>query len=139
VTGRVLLVEDDRALLRVMEVNLAARGYSVDLATTGESALTQAMHHPDLIILDLGLPDQDGADVVASVRVFSDVPILVILDDIQAADALRAGADDYLVKPFGIDKLVARARAALCRPPEDGTGENAQGGAEADAGHAIMG
>jgi len=139
VTRRVLLVEDDRALLRVMEVNLAARGYRVDLATTGESALTEAMHHPDLIILDLGLPDQDGVDVVASVRVFSDVPILVLLDDIRAAEALRAGADDYLVKPFGIDTLVARVRAVLCRPPEDGTGENGRGGAEADAGYAIMG
>jgi two-component system, OmpR family, KDP operon response regulator KdpE len=111
VTGRVLLVEDDRALLRVMEVNLAARGYRVDLATDAESALARAMHRPDLIILDLGLPGRDGAEVVASVRAFSEVPILAILSDIRAAEALRAGADDYLAKPFGMDRLVARIRA----------------------------
>jgi two-component system, OmpR family, KDP operon response regulator KdpE len=137
-TGRVLLVEPDPALRRVMEVNLTARGYQVDLATTGASALASAGHRPDLVILDLGLPHQDGAEVVASLRALSDVPILVILEDIRAADALRAGADDYLVKPFGIDKLVARARAALCRSPEGGGGVG-QEGAEADAGCAIMG
>jgi len=103
------------------------------------AALARASHGPDLIILDLGLPDQDGAEVVASVRAFSEVPILVILEDIRAADALRAGADDYLVKPFGIDKLIARVRAALCRSPEGGAGEDAQEGAEADGGCAIMG
>jgi two-component system, OmpR family, KDP operon response regulator KdpE len=141
VTARVLLVEDDRAMLRLIEVNLRARGYRVDLAATGASGLARATHPPDLIILDLGLPDLDGAELIASVRAWSRVPILAISarDDLRAADALRAGADDYLAKPFGIDKLVARVRAALCRAPGDGTGEDGQEGAEADVGCATMG
>jgi len=126
-TGRVLLADDDHALLRVLEINLAARGYQVDVATTGEAALTRAMRHPDLIVLDLGLPDLDGTEVIASVRVFSDVPILAISaqDDQRAAAALRAGADDYLAKPFSIDRLVTRVRAALNHSPGEGAGNAA--------------
>src|ERR1039457_635438 len=117
--GRLLVVDDDAALRRVLEVNLAARGYDVDLAATGELALGLARRRPDLIVLDLVLPDMDGLEIISHVRTFSDVAIVVISAreaEQATADALSAGADDYVVKPFGIDDLVARIRAALGRP-----------------------
>jgi two-component system KDP operon response regulator KdpE len=117
--GRLLVVDDDAALRRVLEVDLAARGYEVDLAATGELALGLARRRPDLIVLGLVLPDMDGLEIISYVRTFSDVPIVVISAreaEKATADALSAGADGYVVKPFGIDDLIARIGAALSRP-----------------------
>ncbi len=116
-TGRVLIVEDQRALRRVLELSLAARGYQVDSAASGASALDLARQcHPRLIILDLGLPDMDGLEVVARVRAVCAVPILVISArdaEVAKIGAMDAGASDYLAKPFGMDELVRRVRAIL--------------------------
>jgi CheY-like chemotaxis protein len=115
--GRVLIVDDQWSMRRVLELSLTARGYEVDGAATGMSALERARQRPpDLMILDLGLPDMDGLQVIAGVRAFSAVPILVIsARDAGAAEvrARAAGADDYLTKPFEIGQLVGRVRAAL--------------------------
>jgi CheY-like chemotaxis protein len=115
--GRVLVVDDQPAMRRVLELSLAAHGYRVDSAATGAAALAQARQQPpDLIVLDLGLPDLDGLQVIAAVRAFSAVPIVVIsARDAEAAEARAraAGADDYLAKPFEIGQLVGRVRAAL--------------------------
>jgi two-component system KDP operon response regulator KdpE len=121
-TGRVLIVDDEPQIRRTLELNLAARGYQVDLAASGESALELVRHHPDLVILDLGLPGIDGLEVVSRLRASSKVPILVLsARETEAAKiaALDAGADDYITKPFGMGELVARVRAALRRaaPP----------------------
>ena len=116
---RVLLVDDDPALLRALTINLRARSYEVQTATTGSSALLLAAKQPpDLVVLDLGLPDMDGADVISGLRGWTQAPILVLsARDGQPAKvaALDAGADDYVVKPFGMDELLARLRAALRR------------------------
>jgi two-component system, OmpR family, KDP operon response regulator KdpE len=122
--SRVLVVDDEPQILKTLDVNLAARGYVVDLAPSGEAALDLAtQRQPDLVILDLGLPGLDGIKVVESLRRWSRVPILVLsARETEAAKvaALDAGADDYVTKPFGMDELVARVRAALRRaaPPE---------------------
>jgi CheY-like chemotaxis protein len=117
--GRVLVVEDQKSMRRVLELSLTAHGYEVDGTATGASALKLARQRPpDLIVLDLGLPDMDGLQVIAGVRAFSAVPILVISArdaETAAARARAAGADDYLAKPFEIGHLVGRVRAAL--PP----------------------
>jgi two-component system, OmpR family, KDP operon response regulator KdpE len=115
-TGRVLIVDDDPAMRRVLEINLAARGYQVDTAASGRSALDLTGGPLDLIILDLNLPDMDGLDVLHQVRASSMVPIVVVSgQDVQTSggDALAAGADDYVVKPFSMDDLVGRIRAAV--------------------------
>ena len=124
--GRVLVVDDQQPMRRVLELSLAAHGYAVDSAATGASALEQARQRPpDLVVLDLGLPDLDGLQVIAAVRAFSAVPILVIsARDAAAAEARAraAGADGYLAKPFEIGELVGRVRAALpSRQPGCGT------------------
>jgi two-component system KDP operon response regulator KdpE len=127
--GRLLVVDDDAALRRVLELNLAARGYQVDLAATGELALGLARRRPDLIIVDLVLPDMDGLEIISYVRTFSAVPIVVISAreaGEATAVALRAGADGYVEKPFGIDDLVARIRAAFRRTARDEAQEAAQ-------------
>lgn len=125
-TGRILLVEDQRPLRRVLELSLAARGFEVDQAATGQSALDVARRRPpDLIILDLGLPDMDGVEVITEVRAFASVPILVIsARDAGLAEvrALAAGADGYLAKPFAIGDLVGRVRAALAQACPAGAG-----------------
>ncbi|MCU1563023.1 MAG: DNA-binding response regulator [Arthrobacter sp.] len=115
----VLIVDDEVQILRALQINLNARGYSTLTAFTGQSALDQAAEHPvDVIILDLGLPDLDGVEVIRRLRRWSEVPIVVLSarhgsdDKIQALDA---GADDYVTKPFGMDELLARLRAALRR------------------------
>jgi two-component system KDP operon response regulator KdpE len=115
----VLIVDDEVQILRALQINLNARGYSTLTAFTGQSALEQAAQHPvDIIILDLGLPDLDGVEVIRRLRRWNEVPILVLSarhgsdDKIQALDA---GADDYVTKPFGMDELLARLRAALRR------------------------
>jgi two-component system, OmpR family, KDP operon response regulator KdpE len=122
-TDRILLVDDDPSLRRVLEINLAARGYQADLAATGMSALQLAGRQPDVIVLDLGLPDMDGLDVIARLRVSSAVPIVVIsARDLRTAEvaALSAGADDYINKPFDIEQLMAAIRAALRAPALSG-------------------
>jgi two-component system KDP operon response regulator KdpE len=117
----VLIVDDDPQLVRALSVNLRARGYEVDAARDGAAALAAAARRSfDVIILDLGLPDMDGVDVVHGLRGWSQVPIIVLsARDGQAhkVAALDAGADDYVTKPFGMDELLARLRAALRRVP----------------------
>jgi two-component system KDP operon response regulator KdpE len=120
---RILVVDDDKQLLRAMRINLAARGYEVVLAPDGVSALAAASKQPpDLVIVDLGLPDMDGVEVIEGIRGWLPVGIIVLsarhLEQAKVR-ALDAGADDYITKPFGMDELLARIRAALRRsgPP----------------------
>jgi two-component system KDP operon response regulator KdpE len=116
---RVLIVDDEPQLLRALGINLRARGYDVETASDGSTALAVAGRRPpDLVVLDLGLPDMDGIEVVHGLRGWSTAPIIVLSaretqDDKVAA--LDAGADDYVTKPFGMDELLARMRAALRR------------------------
>ena len=123
--SRVLIVEDDAPLQRALSTNLRARGYEVDVVGSGEEALAVAARlHPDVVVLDLGLPGIDGIEVVRGLRGWSRVPIVVLsARDAERAkvDALDAGADDYVTKPFGMDELLARLRSALRRsaPPEE--------------------
>jgi two-component system, OmpR family, KDP operon response regulator KdpE len=116
---RVLAVDDEPPILRALATNLRARGYDVDLAATGEAALELASRHqPDVVILDLGLPGISGLEVIHGLRGWSSVPILILSAREAQADkvaALDAGADDYVTKPFGMDELLARLRAALRR------------------------
>ena len=116
---RILVVDDEPQILRALSTNLRARGYEVDLAPTGHEALqVAARRHPDLVIVDLGLPDIDGAEVIRGIRGWSRVPIIVLSVRDRETDkvaALDAGADDYVTKPFGMDELLARLRAALRR------------------------
>lgn len=116
---RVLVVDDEPQIRRALGINLRARGYDVDLAENGEVALDlAARHHPDAVVLDLGLPGIDGIDVIHGLRGWSSVPIVVLSVRDREADkvaALDAGADDYVTKPFGMDELLARLRASLRR------------------------
>jgi two-component system, OmpR family, KDP operon response regulator KdpE len=116
---RVLIVDDDQHLLRALRVNLTARGYQVRTAADAATGLAAAGHQPpDLAIVDLGLPDMDGIRVVEGLRRWSVAPIIVLsARHAEAAKvaALDAGADDYVTKPFGMDELLARVRAALRR------------------------
>jgi two-component system KDP operon response regulator KdpE len=111
----VLVVDDEPQLLRALGINLRARKYDVTTAATGAAALAAAAKHPpDIVILDLGLPDMDGTEVVAGLRGWTDVPILVLsgrTDSTDKVEALDAGADDYVTKPFAMDELLARLRA----------------------------
>jgi len=116
---RILAVDDEPQILRALATNLRARGYDVDLAPTGEEALALAARkHPDVVVLDLGLPGIDGIEVIRGLRGWTTVPIIVL--SVREAErekvrALDAGADDYVTKPFGMDELLARLRAALRR------------------------
>ena len=118
----VLVVDDDPHLLKALRITLHAHGYAVDTAVDGGSALRAASHRPpDLMVLDLGLPDLDGADVLRELRRWSSLPVLVLSarhGSSDKVDALDAGADDYITKPFGLDELLARLRALLRRVPE---------------------
>jgi len=122
---RVLVVDDDPALVRALSINLQARGYEVSSAPTGAVALTVAARQPpEVVILDLGLPDMDGSQVIAGLRGWTQIPILVLSareGQSSKVAALDAGADDYVVKPFGMDELLARLRAALRRSTPDPT------------------
>ena len=111
----VLVVEDEPGLLRALTINLRARSYEVHPAATAEVAVDRATEHPpDLVVLDLGLPDLDGIDLIRALRSWSTSPILVLSgrsDSTDKVEALDAGADDYVTKPFGMDEVLARLRA----------------------------
>jgi two-component system, OmpR family, KDP operon response regulator KdpE len=117
--SRVLVVDDEPQILRALGINLRARHYEVFTAATGAAALvTAAAHPPDIVILDLGLPDIDGIEVIRGLRGWSTAPIVVLsgrTDSADKVDALDAGADDYVTKPFGVDELMARMRAVSRR------------------------
>ena len=116
---RVLLVDDEPQLLRAVGINLRARGYDVDAVTTGRQALEAAARiPPHVVVLDLGLPDMDGVEVIGGLRAWTTVPIVVLSARRDLGDkvaALDTGADDYIMKPFAIDELLARLRAAVRR------------------------
>ena len=116
---RLLIVEDEPALRRALIINLKARSYQVEAVGTGTAALrAAAANPPDLVIIDLGLPDLDGVEVIAGLRGWSRIPIIVLSardSQAQKVRALDVGADDYVTKPFGMDELLARIRAALRR------------------------
>jgi two-component system KDP operon response regulator KdpE len=118
----VLVVDDERGLRRALDINLRAHGYEVVLAENGRSALVAASHRPpDAVVLDLGLPDIDGVEVIEGLRGWTRAPILVLSARTNEQDkvvALDAGADDYVTKPFGMDELLARLRASLRRVPD---------------------
>jgi two-component system, OmpR family, KDP operon response regulator KdpE len=121
-TRTILVVDDEVAILRALDVNLRARGYEVQMASTGTQALAlAARRHPDAVVLDLGLPDVMGMEVIRGLRAWSDVPIIVLsarTAESQKVAALDAGANDYVSKPFGMDELMARLRVTLRTPSE---------------------
>ncbi|MGO4105608.1 response regulator [Leifsonia sp. YAF41] len=122
---KILIADDDPQILRALRITLGARGYEIVTADDGAAALNAAIaHHPDLVMLDLGMPNIDGIGVITALRGWSQVPILVVSGRSGAADkvdALDAGADDYVTKPFSIDELLARIRALTRRvvAPDD--------------------
>jgi two-component system KDP operon response regulator KdpE len=117
VAAQVLVVEDDTPMRRFLRAALANEGYRVREAETGEAAITMIIsNRPDLILLDLGLPDMDGTEILSRVREWSQVPIIVLSargHEADKVDALNSGADDYLTKPFGVSELLARVTVAL--------------------------
>ena len=116
---KVLVVDDEPQILRALRINLRARGYDVKVAADGAEALRlAATQQPELVVLDLGLPDLDGLDVIHGLRGWTAVPIIVLSGRAGSSDkvaALDAGADDYVTKPFGVDELLARIRAVTRR------------------------
>jgi two-component system KDP operon response regulator KdpE len=120
----VLVVDDDVAILRALRINLTAHGYDVTVADSGAAALrAAAAAQPEVVVLDLGLPDLDGTEVIAGLRGWSAVPIIVLSARADSGDkvrALDAGADDYVTKPFGMAELLARLRAAVRRATSAG-------------------
>jgi two-component system KDP operon response regulator KdpE len=121
----VLVVDDEPQIVRALRINLRARGYEVDAAPDGRTALDlAARRHPDVVVLDLGLPDMEGAEVIRGLRGWTSVPIIVLTArhaSEEKVETLDVGADDYVTKPFGMDELLARLRAAVRRaaPPEE--------------------
>ncbi|MFJ6261542.1 response regulator [Rhodococcus erythropolis] len=117
--SRILVVDDEPQILRALRINLTVRGYDVVTASTGAGALRAAAERPpDVVILDLGLPDMDGTEVLAGLRGWCRAPVIVLsarTDSADKVEALDAGADDYVTKPFGMDEFLARVRAAARR------------------------
>src|SRR5271165_1984867 len=119
--ARVIVIDDDRSLLRAVRVGLAARGHEVSVAASGEEGLSKiALEEPEAVLLDLGLPDLDGLEVCHRIREWSEVPIIVVSstgDESRKVTALDSGASDYITKPFGTPELEARMRAVIrdCR------------------------
>jgi len=115
----VLLVEDDSSVRNLMTTTLKAHGYRYLTAPNGDAAILEASsHNPDIVLLDLGLPDMDGVEVIKKIRSWSSMPIIVISarsEDTDKIDALDAGADDYLTKPFSVEELLARLRVTQRR------------------------
>ncbi len=128
-SNRILVVEDESAIVRTLSIHLRARGYAVEVVRDGRSALQSVQESvPDLVLLDLGLPDLDGVEVLRRIRGLSDVPVVVLTARHESDDkveALDEGADDYVTKPFGMDELLARVRAALRRAGAE-RGESAE-------------
>lgn len=116
---KILIADDDPQIIRALRITLAAKGYSIITASNGAEAIAAAIdHHPDLYMLDLGMPELNGIEVIQGIRGWSSAPILVVSGRTGAADkveALDAGADDYVTKPFSIDELLARIRALTRR------------------------
>ena len=116
---RVLVIDDEPQILRALRINLSVRGYEVVTASTGAGALRAAAEHkPDVVILDLGLPDISGIEVLGGLRGWLTAPVIVLsarTDSSDKVEALDAGADDYVTKPFGMDEFLARLRAAVRR------------------------
>lgn len=120
---KILIADDDPQILRALRITLAAQGYAVTTASDGPTAIRAAAHeHPDLALIDLGMPHLDGIQVIHAIRGWSQLPILVVSGRAGSADkvdALDAGADDYVTKPFAVDELLARIRALTRRAPHD--------------------
>jgi two-component system KDP operon response regulator KdpE len=129
VGARILVVDDEPAILRAVQTNLGGHGFRVDTAATGQASLDAALRvRPDLILLDLGLPDMDGLDVIRAIRSRVSIPIVVLSArgaEHQKVAALDLGADDYLTKPFGVNELLARIRVALRHAARPSTGTEA--------------
>jgi two-component system KDP operon response regulator KdpE len=126
---RVLVVDDEPQIVRALVINLRAREYEVDAAHDGATALRiAAARRPDVVVLDLGLPDMDGVEVIRGLRGWTRVPVIVLSarqTSDEKVEALDAGADDYVTKPFGMDELLARLRAAVRRVAPSGPGDDA--------------
>lgn len=121
--AHILVVEDDNAVAKLMAATMESQDYQYRIASTGASAIIEALSYkPEVMILDLGLPDTDGIEVIKKIRVWSNMPIIVVSarsEDTDKVAALDAGADDYLTKPFSVDELLARLRVALRRVRHD--------------------
>ncbi len=124
---KLLVVEDDKAVRNLITTTLQTQGYAFQTADTGEGAILAAVsYQPDVIILDLGLPDMDGVEIIKKVRTWTNHPIIVVSarsEDSDKIEALDAGADDYLTKPFSVDELLARIRVALRKMSYDNSGQ----------------
>ncbi|MGE7838446.1 response regulator transcription factor [Viridibacillus arvi] len=122
--NRILVIEDDKAIGNLIKMTLSTQGYEYDIAIDGKSALQKVLSMPpDVIILDLGLPDMDGIEVINKIRGWSQTPIIIVSargEEHDKIHALDAGADDYVTKPFSVDELLARIRVALRRVKKDG-------------------
>lgn len=133
---RVLIVDDEPGIRETLAITLRASGYDIDTAPDGEGALMcAAVREPDIVVLDLGLPDLDGVQVITQLRATSQAPILVLsgrTDSADKVDALDAGADDYVTKPFGMDELLARLRAMSRRTAPEAIDPVRFGGVEID-------
>ena len=118
---RILIVEDDKSISNFLSISLRASGYDIQVVTTGIEGIGQVMNDPpDLVLLDLGLPDLDGLEVLRQMRSFSQVPVIVVsarTQEREKVQALDGGANDYVTKPFSIGELLARVRVALRIPP----------------------
>ena len=117
--ARILIIDDEPQICKLLRVSLGAHGYDLDVAVNGQDGVTRvAIFKPDLIILDLGLPDMDGKEVIRQIRDWSATPIIILSareQESEKVEALDAGADDYITKPFGVGELMARMRVSIRR------------------------